>query len=246
MKRVRAVIRTAIDAGRGRLPFLIGLAALVFIPLGLLDAIDERVGEIDPAELSDLAVVGALAEVAVTTASSMLGEILYAGAVAIAVVHSPPGGSPSMRQILRETRWLTLIVIDFLFVLGMVAGILLLVVPGLIFFARYVLAATLGEVEGLGVRAAFRRSAELSRGSRRLVFGLLFTVGIAGDIVSEAAQQLLEEAGAGAFMADWVTSSFGDMLINPIWALIALALVLELGGHPYGVSASRSTAPPDD
>lgn len=238
MKRVRAVIRAAIDAGRGRLGFLIGLAALVFIPLGLLDAIDERVSEIDPANLSGLATAGALAEVALNTASSLLGEVLYAGAVAIAVVHAPPGRSPSLREIVRETRWLTLIAIDVLFVLGMVFGILLLLIPGLIFFPRYVLAATVAEVEGLGVRAGFRRSAELSHGSRRLVFGLLFVVGTAGDVVSGGAQRLLEEAGSGAFLADWVTSALGDVLVNPIWALIALALVLELGGRP---DAGRQT-----
>jgi hypothetical protein len=237
MERPRAVIRAAIEAGRGRLPFLIGLAALIFIPLGLLDAIDERVSEIDPAELSELALTASLAEVALNTASSLLGEILYAGAVAIAVVHAPPGRSPSLAKILREIRWLTLIAIDVLFVLGMVVGILLLLVPGLIFFARYTLAATAAELEGLGVRAGFRRSAELTRGSRRLVFGLLFAVGLAGDVAS----------GAGAFAADWVTSAAGDMIVNPIWALIALALALELGGRPHGgPPASRSAAPADD
>jgi hypothetical protein len=247
MERPRAVIRAAIEAGRGRLPFLIGLAALIFIPLGLLDAIDERVSEIDPAELSELALTASLAEVALNTASSLLGEILYAGAVAIAVVHAPPGRSPSLAKILREIRWLTLIAIDVLFVLGMVVGILLLLVPGLIFFARYTLAATAAELEGLGVRAGFRRSAELTRGSRRLVFGLLFAVGLAGDVASGAAQRLLEELGAGAFAADWVTSAAGDMIVNPIWALIALALALELGGRPHGgPPASRSAAPADD
>lgn len=243
MNRARAVIRAAIDAGRGRLPFLIGLAALVFIPLGLLDAIDERVSEIDSADLSDLAMAGTLVEVALNTASSLLGEVLYAGAVAIAVVHTPPGRNPSLPEIVRETRWLTLIAIDLLFVLGMVIGILLLVVPGLIFFSRYVLAASAAEVEGLSVRGGFRRSAELSHGSRRLVFGLLFVVGMAGDLFSDGAQRLLEAVGAGAFVADWVTSALGDMLVNPIWALIALALVLELGGRPDAGRTAAHSAP---
>jgi hypothetical protein len=243
MKRARAVIRAAIEAGRGRLRFLIGLAALVFIPLGLLDAIDAQVSEIDPADLSDLAVAGAFAEVALNTVSSLLGEVLYAGAVAIAVMHAPPGRSPLLREIVSEIRWLTLIAIDILFVLGMVAGILLLIVPGLIFFARYALAATAAEAEGLGVRAGFRRSAELGRGSRWLVFGLLFVIGTAGDVTSGAAQQLLEGLGVGAFMADWVTSALADVVVNPIWALIALALVLELGGRPDGgPPAPRSAA----
>ena len=149
MGRTRIVIRRAIDCGRGRAPFLIGLAALIFIPLGLLDAFESTAGVINTDTLSDSELLAAIAGTALHIASSLLGEVLFAGAVAIAVIEAPPGEDPSLAAIIRRTRWGTLIAIDLLFVGGLVFSVLLLVIPAFFFFARYVLAAVLAEIEEL-------------------------------------------------------------------------------------------------
>jgi hypothetical protein len=112
MGRTRTVIRRAIASGRGRLPFLFGLAALIFIPLGLLDAIDEATGGIDSDRLNDLELLAVSAETAVHVAAALIGQVLFAGAVAIAVIGTPAGENPSLGRVARQTRWGALIAID--------------------------------------------------------------------------------------------------------------------------------------
>ncbi len=229
MDRARVVIGSAVGAGRGRAGFLFGLAALVFVPLGLLDAAEEAIGGINTDRVEDVELVGAVAGAAVHAASALVGEILYTGAVAIAVVATPAGIDPSLREIIRETRWGVLIAIDLLFVAGSIVGFLLLVVPGLIFFARYVLVAVVAEIEKLGVRDSFHRSAELSRGSRGLVFAVLFGAILVGEIASQLLRDAVSALGADHFFADWVAAAGGEILLNPVVALLSVALALQLG-----------------
>jgi hypothetical protein len=237
MGRSRTVIGRAIAAGRGRLPFLVGLAAMIFIPLGLLDAIDEAIGGIDSDRLDDLQLLAVSAETAVHVGSALLGQVLFAGAVSIAVVSTPPGANPSLRRVIQQTRWGALIAIDLLFTAGMIFSLLLLVIPAFFFFARYVLSAVLAETEELGVRDSFRRSAELSRGSRRLVFGILFTAATVADLGTELLKEAVQRAGVDAFLADWVAASSVEILLNPISALLAVALALELGARAANPAA---------
>lgn len=239
MCRTRTVIRRTIDAGRGRLPFLFGLAALIFIPLGLLDAVDEATGGIDSDQLDDLQLLAISAETAVHVGSALLGQVLFAGAAAIAVTSTPAGENPSLRRVIRQTRWGALIAIDLLFTAGMMLALLLLLIPAIFFFSRYVLSAVLAEIEELGVRDSFRRSAELSRGSRRLVFGVLFTAAVVGDLGTELLKEGVQRAGADTFLADWVAASSVEVLLNPITALLTVALALELGARVAGLETDR-------
>jgi hypothetical protein len=235
MGRSSTVIRRAVAIGRGRISFLLGLGALIFVPLGLLSALDQEIQALELEQLTDLEVAAALAGSAVHVASALLGSVLYAGAVTIVVINTPPGENPSFRRLIHETPWRLLIWIDVLFTLGSLVSFLLLVVPAIFFFARYVLAAVVAELEGRGVRDSFRRSAELTKGSRRLVLGLLLTVTVVGGFLSELVQAGAAALGVDGFVASWLSSTAGDMLYNPVAGLLSVALVLELGGrlaHP--------------
>ncbi|HKJ35299.1 MAG TPA: hypothetical protein VKA36_01920 [Solirubrobacterales bacterium] len=249
MKRSRVVISRAIDLGRGRLPFLFGLAALIFVPLGFLEAAEETVGTIDTDEIGNGGELAtAIATTAVHIVSALVGEILYTGAVAIAVVSTARGVDPSLPRIVRTTRWATLIAIDVLFAIGTLIGLLLFLVPGLVFFGRYALVAVVAEIEELGVRASFRRSAELSRGARRLILVLILGAVTIGEVVGEAVKAAFERLTADHFLLDWITASSAEVLLNPAVALLSVALVLELGGRPAhgtaGLAPSESVDGP--
>jgi hypothetical protein len=232
MGRTKLIIGRAIGLGRGRLPFLFGLAALIFIPLGLLDALEEMTGGIDTDQLDDRELLAAIATTTVHIVSAVLGEILYTGAVAVAVVATAPGVNPSLTRSIRATRWAALVAIDLLFALGMVIGLLLFLVPGLLFFGRYALVAVVAEIEELGVRDSFRRSAELTKGARRLVLALLLGAILIGELVGNAAKELAGAITDDHFLADWVAASGAEILLNPVVALLSVALMLELGGRP--------------
>ena len=98
----------------------------------------------------------------------------------------------------------------------------------------------LAELEGLGVRDSFRRSAAVSKGSRRLVFMLLFSTIVFSDMATEFAKAIANGLGADHFIAEWAAASTGEILFNPIVGLLSVALALELGSrakhrHPDAV-----------
>lgn len=232
MDRAKLIVGKALELGRGRLPFLFGLAALIFIPLGVLDALEESTSGIDTDQLDDRELLAAIATATVHIVSALLGEILYTGAVGVAVVATAPGVNPSLSGIIRTTRWGTLIAIDLLFALGMLVGLLLFLIPGLIFFGRYALVAVVAEIEELGVRDSFRRSAELTKGARRLVLVLLLGAIMIGELVGDIVKELAGAIVDDHFLVDWITASGAEILLNPIVALLSVALLLELGGRP--------------
>jgi hypothetical protein len=129
MRRARIVIKRAYEAAAGRWPFMVTLAAMVFVPIGLLEAVDGPDAGIDGAEATDLELVALIAATALHLASEALGAILYAGAVATALISTPRGRSPSLRRIVRETRWGPQIAIDLLFAVGLLVSTMLLIVP---------------------------------------------------------------------------------------------------------------------
>lgn len=240
MRRAKLVVRHAIGVGRHRLFFLFGLAAVIFVPLGLLEAVQSEIGEVDTELMSDREVLEGLGVAGINVSTALLGEVLYAGAVSIAVISTPLGESPSLRRIMGEIRWGALIAIDLLFALGVLLGLLLLVVPGVIFFARYALTAVLAEVEERGVRDAFRRSAELSRGSYRLILGLVLGATALSEVATGLLGMLLDGLQTDHFLAEWAVASGGDILLNPISALLAVALALVLGARPTHAAAGST------
>ena len=68
---------------------------------------------------------------------------------------------------------LPVMLLDFLVLLGMFAGILLLVVPGILLLLWWMVAVPVRVIEGLPIGAAMSRSRALTKGSRWAIFGLL-------------------------------------------------------------------------
>ena len=110
---------------------------------------------------------------------------------------------PSLVTVMRTTPYLPLIATSLLFSLGLGVGLSLFIVPGLVFFAWFVLAAPLVKIEGLGVREAFRRSRQLERGSFWPVLLLVGSV----YLLSEGLTTALPATGGGvlghSLAADW-------------------------------------------
>ena len=107
---------------------------------------------------------------------------------------------------MRTTPYLPLIATSLLFSLGARRGAVLFIIPGLVFFTWFVLAAPLVKIEGLGVREAFRRSRQLERGSFWPVLLLVGSV----YLLSEGLTTALQESGGGvlghSLVGDWVVA----------------------------------------
>jgi hypothetical protein len=157
---------------RAQWPLLLGAGLAVFVPLGLIEVLDERLQE-SLREFRESVDVGwsvaALTVALGHAGASLVGEVLYAGVVAAAVFGVRQGQRHSLAQIARALPYWRLILADLLWVLAVTVGLLLLIVPGLIAIAWFALVGPAIKVERLRVIEGFRRSAALVRGGTRFV-----------------------------------------------------------------------------
>ncbi|WP_422345654.1 hypothetical protein [Parasphingorhabdus sp.] len=81
-------------------------------------------------------------------------------------------------------RFLPLIGLAILSLLGIMLGLLLFVVPGVILFLMWMVAAPVMVIENLGITGSLKRSAELASGSKGMMFLLMIIFMIASATLS--------------------------------------------------------------
>ena len=217
----RAVVREVVAAYRAHWLFLIVAAVVVLLPQALGDAF-----------LSDLQVDGVhsvrdaaiLAATPLTVVVNLFGQAFYAGLAAAAVIEWRANRPlPNLVSLWRTVPIGRLILLDLVIVFGAALGILLLVVPGLVWLAYVSIAPAVMKVEHRGVWSSLRRSRELVRGNFWRVFEI-----VVGTIV-------LTEAMAAAISAPFhgtsvvaVVDLAADGLLQPIEGLVIVVVALEL------------------
>lgn len=228
---VRALLSIYVRIGRtywAWAPMLILLALIVFLPLGLIDAI------LNAAELQDFdfgsgfKVALLLAAIAALTATSLVGEVFYAGAVAVYLTHPEDKEAPRLRSVARHINYKRLIALDLLYVLMVVLGLIAFVVPGVLVFIYLGLAGPIVEIEERGIRAAFKRSYSLVRGSFWLVFFVLVPLEIVGDAFAEFVEHLIHGWLGESFVAIWLGEAAANTITSPLFAIAAVLLTLDL------------------
>ena len=136
-------------------------------------------GPLDVHRIETWTDIARVAVVPVGAFASLVGEAFYAGLVAAAVLewragHRLPRPAALARVIPSRRR----IASDLLLSVGAAIGFLLLFAPGMVFLTYFFIAPAVVKLEGLEVRAAFRRSAQLVRGSFWRVFGITLLAGL--------------------------------------------------------------------
>jgi len=152
--------------------------------------------------------------VLVTAAVGLIGTALVQGALAESVREVHEGARLSSIRLLYEraaARFGSLVGVSVLTSFGIVAGFLLLVVPGLVLATRWALAVPVVMVEGASPRAAMRRSRQLVRGNGRRVFVALLNVGVRIGICSIPFALVAH----GSFLAVWIATALGAALTTP-------------------------------
>jgi hypothetical protein len=201
--------------------FLLVVALLLFVPFGLVDALAESLVELETEEDASVGqVLGLAAGIMLHIATAAFGEVFYAG-MAMAAVTESMEGKPrsSIGRLLRSLPVGRLVAVDLISSFGLALGLVLLIVPGLILFARYVLAAPLLKIEGLSVGAAFRRSSELSRGHRWFVLVLLGGLYLLTAGLTSVLQGGAVEAIGHSLPSDWAIAVVVGVLVTPVWAV---------------------------
>ncbi len=224
-------------------PSLLLLGAIVFIPLGLLDALAITV-DVDSLDLtSGIKIAALVVAVGALTATSLLGEVFYSGAVAVSLTHAEGDRPPSVREIARRLKYGRLIAVDLVYVLIVAVGLLLLFVPGVLAFVWLGLAGPIVEIEDRSVRGALARSWHLVRGNFWLVFFILAPVEIVGDAVGEGIGELIHGALGDSLLATWLAESLSNIAFAPVFAVAAVLLTLELIREKDGAGPRLNSAP---
>jgi hypothetical protein len=227
---IRSVARGSLTTGSKHWRALLLTAVVVFVPLGLYEALDDRLQGFDPDAFTELQLVALVAIAGVHTTSSLFGEVFYSGVVAGIVRQTRTGARRSVMQVARTLPYGRLIAVDLLFAVLVVVGLVALVVPGLVFFIWFGLVAPVVEIEDRGVVAAFRRSRELVRGSFWRVVAVVVPLELLTEVVTNASGDVAASVLTDSFLADWLGSSLGALVVTPPYAVALTVMTFELIG----------------
>lgn len=224
-------------------PSLLLLAVVIFVPLGLIDALAAEV-DVDSLNITSglklLALIGAVGAV---TTTGLLGEVFFSGAVAVSLTHPRHQEPPSLGTIARNLKYGRLIAIDVIYVAVVAAGLLLFIVPGVLAFVWLGLAGPAIEIERCTVRGALRRSRDLVRGHFWTVFLVLVPIEIVGDLVGDGLAALVHGALGHGLLASWLAESVSNIAFSPIFAVAAVLLTLRLIEAKDGTAPALHSAP---
>jgi hypothetical protein len=224
-------------------PSLLLLAVVVFLPLGLIDALSTTL-DVDALDLdSGVEIAALVAAIAALTATSLIGEVFYSGAIAISLTNPLHERPPPLREIARRVDYRRLIGVDLLYVLIVVIGMLLFFVPGVAAFVYLGLAGPVIEIERRTVRGALARSWQLVRGRFWTVFAVFVPIELVGDSLGEWAGHLVHDLLGDTFVATWLAESVANFLFSPLFAVAAVLLTLDLIAEKDGTGPRLNPHP---
>ncbi|HEX6228944.1 MAG TPA: hypothetical protein VFZ41_05715 [Solirubrobacterales bacterium] len=209
-------------------PSLLLLGLIVFVPLGLINALTVNADLEDFGSESLLTLIGTGGVLLVLGISSLLGEVFYTGVVAASLTHSHDDRPPSLREIARSIRYRRLIAVDVIYGVLVAIGVLLLVLPGLAVFVWLALAAPVVEIEGRGVRAALTRSVRLVRRRFWTVLSVLLPIGIVGESIAGVATRLSDDLLGDVFISHWLSEVLTSLALTPFFAVAAVLITVTL------------------
>ncbi len=217
-------------------PNLLTLAAIVFIPLGFIDALLEGVDTSSLDVTDGFKLAALLGAVAAITASSLFGEVFFSGAIAASLTHPEDEEQPGFVLLARHISYGKLIAVDIIFVLMMVLGTIAFVVPGVLVFVYLSLAGPVVEVEKRRVWDGFRRSFQLVRGHFWMAAGVLVPAEIVGDAANDALVGAAHHLLGHSLLAAWVGESVGNIVTAPVVSVAIVLLTLDLIHHRDGTA----------
>jgi len=224
-------------------PSIFVLALIVFLPLGLLDALAAHV-DVDALDLTSGIKVAAVAlAVGAIAMTGLLGEVFFSGAIAISLTHPHGEEPPSLREIAGRVKYGRLILVDLAFVAIVAVGLLLGFIPGLLAFVFLGLAGPVVEIEERAAHRALLRSFQLVRGSFWLVFWVLVPIEIVGDAIGNGLAGLVHHLFGDTFVATWLAESVSNIALSPVFAVAAVLLTVDLIAVKDGVAPPLHSEP---
>lgn len=167
----------------------------------------------------------------ITTVVSLVGTFWLQGALVFAVDDVRDGRiDSSVGEVFERVRPRvgTLILAGILAALGIAFGLVLLVVPGLIFLTWWCLIVPVIVLEGKAVGESFSRSRELVRGHGWTVFGVVLITAILTVIASGLIQGIF--SFLGSFLRYWIGGAIASAVVGPFFAVALTVMYFTLRG----------------
>jgi hypothetical protein len=228
---------------KGWAPSILLLALIVFLPLALLDALTMNV-EVEALDVtSGIKVVALVLAVGAITATGLIGEVFFSGAIAVSLTHPRGEHPPSLREVARRLRYGRLIAVDLAYVAIVAVGLLLGVIPGLLAFVFLGLAGPVVEIEERTAKEALMRSLRLVRGNFWLVLWVLLPIQVVGDAIGHLLAGLVHDLFGHTFVATWLAEAATDIALSPLFAVAAVLLTVELIAEREGKAPPLHSTP---
>ena len=197
------------------------LAVGVLLPQAILGSI---IGDVEVDRIESFGDVVNLLSIPLITVVSLAGEALLAGLITGLVREWRVGHRlPTAGVFVRSLPWVSLITVDLLLAVGTAVGLVLLILPGLIFVTYFAIAPAVIELERRGVVDALRRSASLIRRNFPQVFALIVGAALITEGMAEGLTQLFHHIGA-----EVVSEIVVDALLESIQALVVALIAISL------------------
>ena len=237
------ILSTAFEVYRANAAKLITIVALVVVPLALLDALFTKVifapnkvtvgaRQVYATRSLFAALAVAVIGAALAFVMSFLVQAAVSRAAAQTTVGDPVDPESSYRWALAHLG--SVLAISLLAGLIILGGLLLLVIPGLIFAVMFSVVIPVFVFEGLRGTAALGRSWNLVKGHFWHVLGTILVAAILAGFVTG----ILTAFGGNNWFAYWVLSAIGRVITVPFTALVSVILYLDLRARSESLSGN--------
>jgi hypothetical protein len=218
---IRGTLVEALRLYRRHWIWLVPLACAVLLPQAVIGS---ALGGFEIEHLDSFRDYLTLLSIPFTLVITLGGEALLAGVITALVLDWRLGHPvPALLTFLGSLAWFRLIASDLLIALGAALGVILLIVPGLLFLAYFSISPAVIEIEDRGVRDAFRRSAQLVRGHLWPVFVLVVGVILVTEGIAQSLVALIH-----GFLGDLASEVAVDALLESIQGLIIALVAISL------------------
>jgi hypothetical protein len=234
------IIDSAFKLYRANWKALMGIVALIVVPVNLLEQI-LLVGTVHQVRINGQTLFFSAADqhafVTITLLFAALQLLvvapLLAGAMARATAELYMGRRPGIADTMNYAigRLGSLLLVTILFSLSVAGGFLLLIIPGIIFWVRLNFSTIAVVVEDARGRKALGRSWNLTRNHSWRIFGTLLLAGLIAAVTNAillAPFNVLGWTGLSGGFARLISESIANILTQPFTALVATLLYFDL------------------
>jgi hypothetical protein len=215
------IARDVLQVYRRHWIYLVGTAVVILLPQALADAFLDGLQVEGVRSARDVAV---LLAAPLTVVVNLMGQAVYAGFAAAAVINWAAGlPMPPLRRLVEVLPVRRLIAVDVILTLGAAIGLVLLVLPGLVFLAWFGLAPAIVKFEHRRVWDSLGRSATLVRGH----FWRVLAIVVGAIVLTELTVQAIVFPfhGAGLLV---VLNLAAEAAVQPFEGLIIVIVALTL------------------